>query len=283
MITETDKVAEPGCLSCRDAQWGPPNQHCICFLCSNPIITLCYHAVYLLSWQGGSQANLHVWQSSNNGALIGIFALKKKKKKASLDVTVAVDDPCAFLMCVYVHPLSPDNIESELESFMGLIQRVTGYVKIRHSHALGSLSFLKSLRYIDGNELMDKYGSSAHYAFWMCACLWAPAEGIRGKRASRSQAGRLPPIYHWSYINVRVTSRLNDKMEGWVHSCKLINLNIAVSRDAVCRYCSISLKMIQTGEISECGCRAEWKVSGPSASPLLWYQQQSEIRGKVFF
>uniref|UniRef100_A0A671WSD2 Tyrosine-protein kinase receptor n=1 Tax=Sparus aurata TaxID=8175 RepID=A0A671WSD2_SPAAU len=55
-----------------------------------------------------------------------------------------------------------NNIESELESFMGLIQRVTGYVKIRHSHALGSLSFLKSLRYIDGNELMDKmYSFSA--------------------------------------------------------------------------------------------------------------------------
>lgn len=43
---------------------------------------------------------------------------------------------------------------------MGLIQRVTGYVKIRHSHALGSLSFLKSLRYINGQELLDKYGSS---------------------------------------------------------------------------------------------------------------------------
>lgn len=41
---------------------------------------------------------------------------------------------------------------------MGLIQRVTGYVKIRHSHALGSLSFLKSLRYINGQELIDKYG-----------------------------------------------------------------------------------------------------------------------------
>jgi insulin-like growth factor 1 receptor len=35
---------------------------------------------------------------------------------------------------------------SELESFMGLIQRVTGYVLIRHSHTLSSLSFLKNLR-----------------------------------------------------------------------------------------------------------------------------------------
>lgn len=40
---------------------------------------------------------------------------------------------------------------------MGLIQRVTGFVKIRHSHALISLSFLKSLRYINGDELIDKY------------------------------------------------------------------------------------------------------------------------------
>lgn len=40
---------------------------------------------------------------------------------------------------------------------MGLIQRVTGYVKIRHSHALVSLSFLKSLRFINGHKLIDKY------------------------------------------------------------------------------------------------------------------------------
>ena len=43
---------------------------------------------------------------------------------------------------------------------MGLIQTVTGYVKIRHSHALGSLSFLKSLRYINGQELIEEYGLS---------------------------------------------------------------------------------------------------------------------------
>ncbi|KAI9529872.1 hypothetical protein NQZ68_008111 [Dissostichus eleginoides] len=55
-----------------------------------------------------------------------------------------------------------NNIASELESFMGLIQTVTGYVKIRHSHALGSLSFLKSLRLINGQELIDNmYAFSA--------------------------------------------------------------------------------------------------------------------------
>ncbi|KAL0978002.1 hypothetical protein UPYG_G00164560 [Umbra pygmaea] len=47
------------------------------------------------------------------------------------------------------------NIASELEHFMGLIQTVTGYVRVRHSQTLGSLGFLKSLRYIKGEELMD--------------------------------------------------------------------------------------------------------------------------------
>ncbi|XP_068168131.1 insulin-like growth factor 1a receptor isoform X2 [Antennarius striatus] len=55
-----------------------------------------------------------------------------------------------------------NNIASELESFMGLIKRVTGFVKIRHSQALGSLSFLKSLRYINGQELIENmYAFSA--------------------------------------------------------------------------------------------------------------------------
>ncbi|KAL7405558.1 hypothetical protein ABVT39_003082 [Epinephelus coioides] len=47
------------------------------------------------------------------------------------------------------------NIVAELESFTGLIQRVTGNVWIRHSHTLSSLAFLRSLRYIDGEELLD--------------------------------------------------------------------------------------------------------------------------------
>ncbi|XP_033823932.1 insulin-like growth factor 1a receptor [Periophthalmus magnuspinnatus] len=55
-----------------------------------------------------------------------------------------------------------NNIASELESFMGLIQKVTGYVRIRHSHTLDSLSFLKSLRQIEGKQLLDKmYSFSA--------------------------------------------------------------------------------------------------------------------------
>uniref|UniRef100_A0A3B3CHJ2 Insulin-like growth factor 1 receptor n=1 Tax=Oryzias melastigma TaxID=30732 RepID=A0A3B3CHJ2_ORYME len=54
------------------------------------------------------------------------------------------------------------NMVAELESFTGLIQRVTGYVRITHSHTLTSLAFLRSLRYIDGETLLeDMYAFSA--------------------------------------------------------------------------------------------------------------------------
>ncbi|XP_060116030.1 insulin-like growth factor 1 receptor [Heteronotia binoei] len=55
-----------------------------------------------------------------------------------------------------------NNIAAELENFMGLIETVTGYVKIRHSHALVSLSFLKNLRYINGEEQLD-----GNYSFYV--------------------------------------------------------------------------------------------------------------------
>ncbi|ELK24196.1 Insulin-like growth factor 1 receptor [Myotis davidii] len=48
-----------------------------------------------------------------------------------------------------------NNIASELENFMGLIEVVTGYIKIRHSHALVSLSFFKSLRQILGEDQLE--------------------------------------------------------------------------------------------------------------------------------
>ncbi|XP_053573591.1 insulin-like growth factor 1 receptor [Bombina bombina] len=54
------------------------------------------------------------------------------------------------------------NIASELENFMGLIETVTGYVKIRHSHALVSLSFLKNLRYVLGEEQLE-----GNYSFYV--------------------------------------------------------------------------------------------------------------------
>ena len=57
--------------------------------------------------------------------------------------------PVCVCVCV-------DNMVAELESFTGLIQRVKGYVRIRHSHTLNSLAFLRSLRYIDGENLLDE-------------------------------------------------------------------------------------------------------------------------------
>ncbi|XP_017372513.1 insulin-like growth factor 1 receptor [Cebus imitator] len=55
-----------------------------------------------------------------------------------------------------------NNIASELENFMGLIEVVTGYVKIRHSHALVSLSFLKNLRLILGEDQLE-----GNYSFYV--------------------------------------------------------------------------------------------------------------------
>ncbi|CAG5851922.1 unnamed protein product [Menidia menidia] len=63
------------------------------------------------------------------------------------------------------HPLeTPEkNMVAELESFTGLIQKVTGYVRITHSHTLSSLAFLRSLRYIYGEKLLeDMYAFSAY-------------------------------------------------------------------------------------------------------------------------
>ncbi|XP_029430824.1 insulin-like growth factor 1 receptor isoform X2 [Rhinatrema bivittatum] len=55
-----------------------------------------------------------------------------------------------------------NNIAAELKNFMGLIETVTGYVKIQHSHALVSLSFLKNLRYILGEEQLE-----GNYSFYV--------------------------------------------------------------------------------------------------------------------
>ncbi|XP_029378614.1 insulin-like growth factor 1a receptor isoform X1 [Echeneis naucrates] len=80
----------------------------------------------------------------------------------SVDAAQSLKDCTVIMGNLDINIRRGNNIASELESFMGLIQTVTGYVKIRHSHALGSLSFLKSLRYINGQELIDNmYSFSA--------------------------------------------------------------------------------------------------------------------------
>lgn len=80
----------------------------------------------------------------------------------SVDAAQSLKDCTVIKGNLHINIRRGNNIASELESFMGLIQTVTGYVRIRHSHSLGSLSFLKSLRYINGEELMDElYAFSA--------------------------------------------------------------------------------------------------------------------------
>lgn len=82
-----------------------------------------------------------------------------------------------IIICVFVS-MCLDNMVAELESFTGLIQRVTGYVRIRHSHTLSSLAFLRSLRYIDGEQLLDEYVYTQNTNYspnklksWPCWCI----------------------------------------------------------------------------------------------------------------
>uniref|UniRef100_A0A672MLW4 Insulin-like growth factor 1 receptor n=1 Tax=Sinocyclocheilus grahami TaxID=75366 RepID=A0A672MLW4_SINGR len=87
------------------------------------------------------------------------------------------------------------NIASELESFMGLIQTVTGYVKIRHSHTLGSLSFLKSLRYIHGEELTDIILYQYNYSNLICYILKFKSNHTQSTRIKLTWERYRPPDY----------------------------------------------------------------------------------------
>ncbi|XP_029819944.1 insulin receptor-related protein-like [Manacus vitellinus] len=48
-----------------------------------------------------------------------------------------------------------DNLASELQSSLGLIETITGFLKIKHSFALVSLSFFKNLKLIRGDSMVD--------------------------------------------------------------------------------------------------------------------------------
>lgn len=56
---------------------------------------------------------------------------------------------------VHAHGMSPDNLASELQSSLGLIETITGFLKIKHSFALVSLSFFKNLKLIRGDSMVD--------------------------------------------------------------------------------------------------------------------------------
>ncbi|XP_053133978.1 insulin receptor-related protein isoform X2 [Hemicordylus capensis] len=48
-----------------------------------------------------------------------------------------------------------DNLASELQGSLGLIETITGFLKIKHSFALISLSFFKNLKLIRGDSMVD--------------------------------------------------------------------------------------------------------------------------------
>ncbi|NXR67417.1 INSRR protein, partial [Rhadina sibilatrix] len=48
-----------------------------------------------------------------------------------------------------------NNLASELQSSLGLIETITGFLKIKHSFALVSLSFFKNLKLIRGDSMVD--------------------------------------------------------------------------------------------------------------------------------
>ena len=57
-----------------------------------------------------------------------------------------------------IHSLpSLDNLAAELEANLGLIEEISGYLKIRRSYALVSLSFFRKLRLIRGETLEIGY------------------------------------------------------------------------------------------------------------------------------
>ncbi|MGH0131173.1 UNVERIFIED_CONTAM: hypothetical protein FKN15_028272 [Acipenser sinensis] len=48
-----------------------------------------------------------------------------------------------------------NNLAAELQASLGNIEVITGFLKIKHSFALVSLSFFKSLRLIRGDSMVD--------------------------------------------------------------------------------------------------------------------------------
>ena len=54
------------------------------------------------------------------------------------------------LVCVFW--FSADNIAAELEASLGQLEEITGYLTVRRSYALVSLSFFRKLRVIRGEE-----------------------------------------------------------------------------------------------------------------------------------
>lgn len=78
--------------------------------------------------------NTLVWKNSCLGAFV-LYFLKNKR---------------SFEACFFW--FSADNIAAELESSLGQLEEITGYLTVRRSYALVSLSFFRKLRLIRGEE-----------------------------------------------------------------------------------------------------------------------------------
>lgn len=57
-----------------------------------------------------------------------------------------------YLRCVCVCVSLADNIAAELEASLGQLEEITGYLTVRRSYALVSLSFFRKLRLIRGEK-----------------------------------------------------------------------------------------------------------------------------------
>lgn len=55
-------------------------------------------------------------------------------------------------VCVCVCVSLADNIAAELEASLGQLEEITGYLTVRRSYALVSLSFFRKLRLIRGEK-----------------------------------------------------------------------------------------------------------------------------------
>lgn len=59
---------------------------------------------------------------------------------------------CPVIVCDSRVWFSLDNIAAELEASLGQLEEITGYLTVRRSYALVSLSFFRKLRLIRGEE-----------------------------------------------------------------------------------------------------------------------------------
>lgn len=66
-----------------------------------------------------------------------------------------MDPSPSLALLQYYLPHPPDNLEPELQRNLGLVETITGFLKIKHSFALVTLGFFKNLKLIRGDSMVD--------------------------------------------------------------------------------------------------------------------------------